>query len=78
MRSEIVTATALLFALGSAVQGQVPAQLERTLVLTLGGASAGSETYQVERTAAGYRLSGDVDLSAMAFHVVQQVWIEAD
>ncbi|UCF21281.1 MAG: alpha/beta fold hydrolase [Gemmatimonadota bacterium] len=78
MRSEIVTVTALLFALGSAVQGQVPAQLERTLVLTLGGASAGSETYQVERTAAGYRLSGDVDLSAMAFHVVQQVWIEAD
>ncbi len=78
MRKEILAVVALLFACGTSADGQVPVALERTLILSLGGAVAGSENYRVERTAAGYRLSGDVDLNAGGLHVVQRAWLEAD
>ena len=78
MQRVIVVMAALSLGLAAAATGQEPRELDRKLLFRLGGAPAGSETYRLERTSAGYRLSGDVDLSAMGLHVVQKLWVQTD
>ena len=56
---------------------QVPSKLSGHLLFKLGGADAGHESYSVERTGDGYRLTADVDLQVVGMHIVQHLEVEA-
>lgn len=69
---------ALLVLALAAVPGlnaQVPDRLESRLLFTLGAADAGFEVYQVTRVEDGYRLTGEVDLTAGPYHILQSLEI---
>lgn len=65
--------------IANGARAQVPAEVTGRLLFTLGGAPAGSESYQLARLPGGaIRLGGEVDLRVPNLHIVQSVDVETD
>ncbi len=71
-------AAVLVLALVSAapVEAQIPDALSGRLLFQMGTSDAGHETYSIERLPDGYRITGDVDLQVMNYHIVQHLDVE--
>jgi hypothetical protein len=71
-------AAVLVLALASAapVEAQIPDALSGRLLFQMGTSDAGHETYSIERLPDGYRITGDVDLQVMNYHIVQHLDVE--